>query len=489
MEPATMARTLLLGVDVGTSAVKAALFEPEGRLVAMARAACRPDSPRPGWSETPPQRWWNATREALAALGPRVDDAAGLGLSVLFPALIALDARGRPLRPAILYNDQRSAHTVARLGPRRAAIERLTGNRLAPGTCSLSSLLWLREHEPAAYRNAAVFGHVDTFLVHKLAGVFAMDRGNASLSGLVELGREERFSQRLCRLAGVDPERLPRLLRSADTAGGVTRAAARATGLRSGTPVAAGTGDAVAAVFGAGVIEPGCMLCVLGSSDNAAVVSRAPNPNPHACNTAHCVDGRWVSISTATSTGAAVDWFARAVLKAEPAELLRQAAKSPPGARGVLFLPYLQGERTPVWDPGARGAFAGLSAATTQADLARAVIEGAAFAFRQIAECQGRARRIVAVGGGARARLAVQVRATALGRPIEVMDFSETPALGAAMLAGVAAGVYPSAAAAVAATQGCRKCRVVSPVPEWRRAYRERFEAYAGLYPRLKGLA
>lgn len=485
-----MGRDLLLGLDVGTSSVKAGLFAPEGRLAALTRVPYRTEMPHPGWAETPPERWWRAAARAIRGLGGVGDRVAAVGLSVLFPALTAMDEQGKALRPAILYCDQRSAKEAADLGGDRRQIERLTGNRMLPGTCSLSSLLWLRHHESGVYRRAHVFGHACTFLAHRLTGRLAVDRTSAGLSGMMAMGREDAFSARLCGLAGVELGRLPTVLRCSDVVGGVTRAAARTTGLRTGTPVVIGTGDAAAAAFGAGLAGPDRALCVLGSSDNVVTASRTPALDPHACNMAHCVDGCWVSIATATSTGTSVDWFAREFLSrhATGRDVVRLAAKSPPGARGVVFLPYLQGERTPVWDPGARGVFYGLTASTTREDMARAVLEGCAFAFRQVVQTRPGRPKLLVVGGVAQSRPQVQMRASVVGRPLHVMAFQETAALGAAMLAGLGAGVYRSPRAAIAATDALRETRPIRPEGAERRVYEERFRTYEGLYPALKAL-
>ena len=481
-----MGGSLLLGLDLGTSGVRAGLFDPEdGRPVKVAKAPYRTDAPRPGWAETPPERWRRAAFRALRELGPRARDTAAVGLSVLFPALTPMDEKGRALRPAILYCDQRSAPEVEALGEKRERLERLIGNRLAPGTCALTSLLWLRKHEPDVYRRTRVFGLANTCLAHALTGVFATDPSCAGLSGLVEPSREGGWSEAVAELAGVEVDRWAPIRPSASVVGEVTRQASRATGLPEGTPVVIGGGDAPVAAFGGGAINPGDAFCILGSSDNVIHLSRTAKPDPRCCNTPHCIGGRWASIATVTCGGAAIEWFARTFLgpKAKAADVERLASRSRPGARGVLFLPYLRGERTPVWDPKARGVFFGMTSSTNRVDMARAVMEGVAHAFRQIV---GEApARLVAAGGGASGALIMELRASAVNRPVRVLKFQDTSTLGAALLAGLGVGVYRSPARALAATRSLRKTRVVRPDKAVAAEMAEAFETYERLYPAL----
>jgi len=490
---------LLLGIDIGTSGVKAALFTPEGRIEGLAGVAYRVDTPHAGWAEVPPERWWRAMTGALKLLARERPDGlksvGAVGFSVLFPALVPLDAAGRPLRSAILYCDQRSTDQVAALA-RHAPLERLerqTANRIVPGTCSATSMLWIRDRERGVYRRTKFFGHANTYVVARLTGRIAMDKSNASLTGLARMGREERFSARLVERFGLDGGKLPEVLPSAAVAGCVTARAARATGLPRGTPVVMGAGDAPAAAFGAGLAHGDKIFCVAGSSDCAVLATSTPPTDSRFANCAYCVEGAWVSIATQTSTGAAVAWFARSLLPpgAGAADVERVARGSAPGAGGVIFLPYLQGERTPHWDPLARGVFFGMSLATGRSEAARAVLEGTALGLREAIEALEasygrRGARMFAVGGSTRNRLWMQIKASALNRPIHVLEFQEFSTLGAALLAGLGTGVYKSASSAFRATAALRRYRTVHPVPGWRRLYAEAYPVYRRLYGSLK---
>jgi len=490
---------LLLGVDLGTSSLKTALFTPDGRLLALAQVPCRPDSPHPGWAEMPPERWWRALKSALRKLrrekSGRLKDVAGVGFSVLFPAVIPMDGDGRPLRPAILYCDQRSLPQVTRLAGRKALapIERQIANRVVPGTCAASSMLWIRDRETEIYRRTKLFGHANSYVVGRLTGRTAMDRTNASLTGLVKMGREDRFSPALAERFGLDVGKMPPIVTSTEVAGEITARAARETGLPAGAPVVMGSGDAVTAAFGAGLARLGNIFYAAGTTDCALVAVPRPPRDTRFANCAYCLPDLWASIATITSSGAAVDWFAHSFLglrrTATDVESLGHGCA--PGSEGVMFLPYLQGERTPIWDPEARGVFMGLKLASGLPHMARAVLEGTALGLRQaidtLEKSYGlRGSRIVAVGGGTRNDLWMRIKASALGRSIRVMEFQETSTLGAAMMAGLGVGIYGTAAVALRATAVLRNCRTVRPVRRWRVVYEELYPVYCRLHGALK---
>jgi len=484
-------RSTLVGIDVSTSSVKVGLLRPHGPRLDVFRAPCRVRSPRPGWCEAAPEDWWRALRAALGAV-PREDrrSVCGVGLSVLFPAWVALDRRGRPLRRAILYSDQRAAAEVDRLGGRipLAQLEARLGNRVVPGNCSATALLWLRRHEPHVFRATHVFGHANTYLLKRLTGRFALDLCNASLTGLMPAG-EAALSEDICAVFGIAPARLPPLCGSSEVVGEIAPHAARSLGLPSGVPVVAGCGDAVAATLGAGVIERGQVAYTAGSSDCfSLVLSRAPT-DTRLVNCRFLGSRPWVSIATTTASGSALAWAADALFGDRPARerlpaLIRSALRAGPGANGASFLPYLLGSRTPLWNPRARGAFVGLTAAVGRNDLARAVLEGATFASAQALDClltahRRRAVTLIAAGGGTRSRAWLRIRAAVFRRPLRVLRVSETSTLGAAMLAGLGAGVFRTVEEAVRATEGLRGGVRVAPDPELVDRYRPLYRAFS----------
>jgi len=495
---------LLAGIDIGTSGVKAGVFSADGALVGLGRASHAVRSPRPGWAETDPAEWWRGVIAALAgaceAGGVSAGDIAGVALSVLYPAIAPLDSDGNALAPSILYCDGRSLVQVDGIA-REFGLEEyesLTGNRLVPGTCAATSMRWLRDECADVYERAAVLASANTFIAAKLVGIeggFVTCPSNASLSGLTEIADPWQWSEGLCRRVGIDPDKLPRIALTDEVVGTVTEAAAQETGLAPGTPVVIGCGDAIAGAFGAGARAGGPAVYVAGSSDCLSVPAPAPRPGTGWVNCAWVERGVWTATGTTTSSGVSVEWFAREVLgggEGGAAAMAELAATSPPGANGLLYAPYLQGERTPIWDPLARGAFIGLTSATTRADLARAVLEGTAFALRQAAsrldEIAGRhVDDIRAVGGPTKSAVWNHVKADVLGRPLRVLRFQETGVLGVALLAGVGAGVYSSVSDAAAVTASL-DADTVAPDDANTKIYDELFALYEDIHPSAKGI-
>ena len=494
----------LLGIDIGTSAVKAGVFEPDGRLLGVGRQAYETDTPRPGWAECDPERWWHgvigATAEACRAAEIDAAEIRAIGVGVLFPAVMPLDADGHALHPALLYCDQRSLGQVAAIRERIAieAYEAVIGNVLVPGTCAVSSLAWLRDEQPEAWRAATCIGWINTFINKRLTGEFATDPSMAALSGLVDIRNPWQWSDALCGQLDIDLSRLPRIVGSADVVGVVTPTAAKQTGLRAGTPVVSGAGDVPVSAVGTGAESAGSVAYTVGSTDCVAVPMTRPTNDRRWINCAYIPHDVWLGIGTITSSGVSIEWFTREVLGQTGGDAVTHmtelAALAAPGCQGLLYLPYLQGERTPIWDPIARGAFLGLTTRTTKADLARAIFEGTAFALRHVIECledvvEEPVGRIRAVGGGARNMLWNQIKADMLQREIDVLDFQETGTLGAALLAGLGAGVYGSFAEAVAVARRVGDTQTVAPDPAKAALYDELFALYVQGYPATRDIA
>ncbi|MFH1086680.1 MAG: FGGY family carbohydrate kinase, partial [Chloroflexota bacterium] len=497
-----MGTALLLGVDVGGTAVKVVAFDAAGSVRGAYTEAIPVDTPRPGWAEIAPQRWYAAVaagvRAALAQAGAAPEDVAALGLSNMIGTLAPLDAQGRPLRPAIAYYDTRSAAQAAWMLQRAPEITTITANRVTSGNTGLATILWLREHEPEVYRQAALFAQTGTLLFRWLTGESRVDWTNASFMGLYDY-RSRCWSAKLADAFNVDLDRLAPVA-APHSAAGLMPSAAEALGLRPGTPVALGGLDGAMASLGVGAIHPGEAYAVSGTSEMVAVCLPRPVAAPELLARWHVVPEVWTLIGAISTAGAAWDWLARTVYGVEPsqeayARMTSEAEASPLGANGVLFLPHLMGERAPLWDPHARGVFFGLSLGTTRADLARAVLEGAAYAMRHnlelIAGYGGLAvRRVVAVGGGARNALWRQIKADVWGVELAVSPVREAAALGAALTAGVATGVYANYAQAVeravaAPTELAAPGQVTRPEPEHRAAYDGAYGLYRTLYPAL----
>jgi len=492
---------LLLGLDVGTSGVKAGVFDLEGRLRGLGRSSHENDTPQPGWVQCDPETWWagclDALGQACAEAGAATADISAVGVSTQFPVLVAMDEAGRAVHPAILYCDRRSIRqmeAIDRAVP-RDEFERFYGNVLTPGTCAVTSLVWLRDEEPKAYGKAHCFGFANTFVTRRLTGRFAADPSMASLSGMVEVNDPWQWAGEFCDRLGVDASRLPAIVGADRIVGGVSEAAAAQTGLAAGTPVVCGCGDVVASAVGVGAVDASTLVCVAGSTDCFAMPMSAPTEDRRWLNTAYVPRGAWIAIGTMTSTGVSVEWFTRELLAGGGAERMTElAADSAPGAGGVIYLPYLQGERSPIWDASARGMFFGLSTETALGDLARSVFEGTAFGLRQVLESLeemiGRqVGEIRLVGGATRNAFWNQVKSDVLQKPLAILEFQETSSLGAALLAGVGAGFYDSFEAAAAVARSSCRVEVVEPNARMAQDYGRLYDVYCRLYPATRDLA
>jgi xylulokinase len=477
----------LVGLDVGTTGVKAIALSPRGEVEAVATCSYLLSTPRPGWSEQDPEDWWRAAASALADVSAG-REVVGIGLSGQMHGLVVLDEAGRVIRPAILWNDQRTAAECAEI-EERVGLERLialTGNRALTGFTA-PKLLWLRRNEPDAYARIARIALPKDYVRLRLTGEWAIDASDASGTLLLDVEQRD-WSGAVLDALELRPEWLPPVLESPDRAGVVTSN----SGL-GGTPVAAGAGDQPAAAVGVGVDRPGAVSVVLGTSGVvlAALPGYAHDAQARVHAFCHAVPGTWQAMGVMLSAAGSLEWFHDALAPGSRFdELVSEAEPWGPGAEGLVFLPYLSGERTPHADPDARGAFVGLTLRHDRGALVRAVLEGVALGLRDSLDLI-RALGIEAdgarvSGGGARSRLWLEIVASALGIPLELTESEEGSALGAALLGGVAAGVFGSVEDAVA--RCVRVVGVVEPNPEWGDAYAELHERYRALYPAIRKL-
>jgi xylulokinase len=434
----------LLGVDLGTSGVKAILLGTDGRLLAEATAGYPVDSPHPGWAETDPPAWWRAVSMAVRAardLAGRVQVAA-VGVDGQMHGLVLTDAAGRQLRPALLWADARAvAETAAwrRLPePRRAAL----ANPIVPGMTG-PLLCWVARHEPRTYQRARWALLPKDWVRHRLTGAAATDPSDASATLLWDLAAD-RWAEDVAADVGVDPGLLPPVVGSGEEAGTLRPDAAEAFGLPAGIPVAAGAADTAAALLATGLADPAEVQLSVGTGGQ--IVRPVPRPAPASAPRTHlyraAAPDRWYAMAAVQNAGLALDWVRR-TLQASWAELYGAAQAHPPGALGVAFVPYLSGERTPVLRSDARGAWVGLGLAADRSTLLQAAVEGVAFALRHALEALPGPRpdRLRLAGGGTldprfRALLADVLHAEL--RPVEVRSAS---AIGATLLAAQAAGL------------------------------------------------
>jgi xylulokinase len=461
----------LVGLDVGTTGAKAVAIDPEGTVLARAEEGYPLSTPRPGWSEQDPEDWWRASEAALAAVG--ADGGAPVGLSGQMHGLVALDGADRVVRPAILWNDQRTAAECNEI-EERIGLERLialTGNRALTGFTA-PKLLWLRRHEPESYARIRHVLLPKDYVRLRLMGERAIDAPDASGTLLFDVAAR-RWSDEVTDALEVPREWLPTAYESPDV------------------PGAPGAGDQAAAALGVGVDRPGPASVVLGTSGVvfAALPAYEPDPEARVHVFCHAVPGAWHAMGVMLSAAGSLRWFRDALAPGTPYEELTAEAESvEPGSDGVIFLPYLSGERTPHADPDARGAFVGLELGHTRATLARAVLEGVAFGLRDslelVRDLGVRPEVGRASGGGARSRLWLEIVASVLGLPIERTVVEEGSAYGAALLAGVGAGVFADVHEAV---ERCVRVRDrIEPNAAWQAVYEQEYVRFRALYPALR---
>ena len=459
---------MIVGLDVGTTGVKGVALSSDGEVVGRAEEEYPFSTPQPGWSEQDPDLWSSAAERVLARLDAR--DAAGVGLSGQMHGLVLLDGSDRVLRPALLWNDQRTAAECDEIEDRvgRARLVELTGNRALTGFTA-PKLLWVRRHEPEVYDRIARVLLPKDYVRLRLFGECVTDVTDASGTLLFDVA-DRRWSDEVLDALDVPADWLPPALES---------------------PEAGGAGDQAAGALGVGIDRPGPLSVVLGTSGVvfAALDGYAAEPEGRVHAFCHAVPGSWHAMGVMLSAAGSLRWFREAFARGESYEALAaEAERWPPGAEGLYFLPYLAGERTPHADPDARGAFVGLSVRHDRGALARAVLEGVAYALRDslelLRELGVRPEVGRASGGGARSDLWLRIVASALDLPLERTAVEEGAAYGAALLGGVRAGVFSSAHEAV---ERCVRVRdTIEPDPAWREAYAEGYGRFRALYPALR---
>ncbi|MCP1572756.1 xylulokinase [Herbaspirillum rubrisubalbicans] len=491
-------RACLLGIDLGTSACKALLLSTEGRILASASAGYPVSQPRQRWVEQEPQAWIAAARLAVAQAMQSAGSVQllGIGLSGQMHGLTALDAQYRPLRPAILWNDQRNEMEAAEITQAAGGLPALlaqTGNRMLVGYTG-GKLLWMQKHEPHLYARLRVVLNPKDYLRYVLTGEIATEVSDASGTGLFDV-RQRRWASDLIRAAGLDPAHWPACHESQVVSGKVHAQAASLFGIAPGIPVIGGGGDSVIQSLGAGVVVPGGWQTTIGTAGILAAALERPLSSPDGriqvfCNVA---PDRWHAMGVSLNAGGALAWWRSAMQSPESQEapsfeaIVQAAAQSLPGARGLLFLPYLNGERCPHPDPAARAAFIGLTARHGFADLARSVLEGVVHSLcdmHALMSAMGVAPGWVSTsGGGARSAQWRQIQADMLECEVVTREgAAEGAALGAALLAGVGLQIWPDVEHAAKLLPELTRQR---PDPTRAALYRQAHAIYQALYPLL----
>ena len=482
---------MYLGIDLGTSSVKVVLVDEAQRVLDQESVALSVQRPQPAWSEQDPEAWWNATLAAVNALRQRrareLSAVRGLGLSGQMHGATLLDARDRVLRPAILWNDGRSGPQCAELERRVPHAREITGNLSMPGFTA-PKLLWVAQHEPEVFGELARVLLPKDYLRLRLTGEYATDMSDAAGTLWLDVAKRS-WSAEMIAATGLAPAALPRLYEGSEATGVLRQALASEWGMRSDVVVAAGAGDQAAGATGMGVVEPGQAFLSLGTSGVYFVSGDAFAPNPKSGLHAfcHCLPGRWHQMSVSLSAASCLGWVAALVGARDESSLLAEVERLDRDPGGVIFLPYLSGERTPHNDPHARGVFFGLTHASERADLARAVLEGVAFALadgqRALLEAGTAIERVWVIGGGAQSPFWGRILASVLDRSLcYAADAELGPAFGVTRLARLAVG----GEAALAVCTQPKIEHVVEPVPSLRERYRDRLVSYRALYRALR---
>lgn len=456
-------RQLILAHDLGTTGDKATLFDEEGKLVASAFCPYETHYPNPGCVEQNPQDWWKAvcssTRQVIRDSRGRPSDVKCVTFSAHTMGCLPVNRAGEPLRWAIIWADQRAVSEAERIGHKidPAVFYRITGHRME-ACYSLPKMLWIRRTEDAIYRDAYKFLNAKDFIISRFTGAFLTDEATASVTNAFDIA-ERRWSETIVRTAELDPDKLPTVCSSTKIAGGVTPEASRESGLVTGTPVVLGGGDGACGTLGAGAYYPGAIYAYLGSSAWIAMSADEPgyDRERRTAVLCHVVPGMYFESGTMQAAGASIDWarqslYGQAGSHHRPIHevyerLSRDAAAAPKGAKGLLFLPYLMGERCPWWDNRARGAFVGLTIRHTRSDMMRAVFEGVMFNLRLILEVfqsRGASLEVLPViGGGAKNRLWLTIMADITGVPVRPLRLAqEATSMGAAVVGGVGVRIY-----------------------------------------------
>jgi xylulokinase len=491
----------VLGIDVGTGGTRAVVVDANGRILASATEEHEPfASPQIGWAEQGPEDWWRAcavaVRKALGVATLRGEQIACVGFSGQMHGAIMLDAAGEVVRPALIWCDVRTEKQCRDLTAKIGAEEliRLTCNPALPNF-TLTKLLWVRENEPENWKRVRSVMLPKDYVRFRLTGERATDMADASGTLMLDV-TNRRWSPEVMRAAGIEESLLPQLFESPEVCGKVSEAGAAATGLPRGTPVVAGAGDQAAGAVGMGIATPGAVSATIGTSGVVFAATDCPalDPQGRLHTFCHAVPGRWHVMGVTQAAGLSLRWF-RDRFGAGGNEgardpydsLTTEAAAVPPGSDGLLWAPYLMGERTPHLDPNARAALIGLTASHTRGHVVRAILEGVAFSLRDsftlFAEMGVPVRNVRLGGGGARSPLWRQVQADIYGREVEILEAEEGAAYGAAILAGVGAGVWNSVDAACSAV--VKVAERVAPQPAVVERMNASYAAYRRMYPAI----
>jgi xylulokinase len=492
-----------LGIDVGTGGTRAILLDERGRVVGAATAEHEPmSSPQIGWAEQSPEDWWRAAcqaiKQCLAKSGATAGEVAGIGLTGQMHGLVLLDEKDHVLRPALLWCDQRTEAECSDITQQvgAARLIELTANPALTGF-TLPKMWWVQRHEPQIWARVRSILLPKDYVRFRLTGARAIDVADASGTLMFDVVHRQ-WSKPMLEVSRVHEAMLPRVLESPEVSGHVNEEGARASGLRAGIPVVAGAGDQAAGAVGTGIVKAGAVSATVGTSGVVFAATSKPvlEPGGRIHTFCHAIPQRWHVMGVTQGAGLSLRWFRDqfGVGKDDGRDsyerLSEEAAGVPPGADGLLWTPYLMGERTPHLDPNARGALVGITAQHTRGHVIRAILEGVAFSLRDsFTLFQDIGVPIESVrlgGGGARSPLWQQIQANIYGMPVEVVEADEGAAYGAGLLAGVGVGHWESVEAACDST--VRVAKRIQPEPKVVDKMNWQYAEYRKIYPALKAI-
>jgi xylulokinase len=488
----------VLGIDVGTGGTRAIVIDGHGRVVASATEEHWPfASPQIGWAEQHPEDWWRASciaiRKVIASANLKAEEIACIGFSGQMHGAVLLDEQGSVVRPALIWCDVRTEKQcrdlTAKIGQER--LIQLTCNP-ALANFTLTKLLWVRENEPENWKRVRGVMLPKDYVRFRLTGERATDMADASGTLLLDVANR-RWSQEMLQAAEIDERLLPSLHESPDVCGKISSEGAAESGLRAGTPVVAGAGDQAAGAIGMGIVAAGTVSATIGTSGVVFAATDRPalDPRGRVHTFCHAIPGRWHAMGVTQAAGLSLRWFRDTFatnssgVRESYDQLTAEVAKIPAGSDGLLWTPYLMGERTPHLDSNARGALVGITASHTRAHVVRAILEGVAFSLRDtftlFREMSVPVTSIRLGGGGARSPLWRQIQADVYGHAVEIVEAEEGAAYGAALLAGVGAGLWPTVDAACSAT--VRVASRINPQPAAVATLDACYAAFRRVYP------
>ena len=463
--PSIKTDKVIISIDIGTTAAKVGFLNTEGPSVISVLSNEYPNGilhPMASWAESNMELWWNTVKNLIKKLIAQTDvkpsNIIAIGMCNTCPSLIPIDKIGKALRPAILYMDQRSVQQAKKIKRKIGLrlLSEIAGNRIAPGAFSITSMLWIKEQEPEIYNKTYKFVHANGFFGAKLSGNIGMDPTNASFTGIFDL-QNAKWSEELSQRIGIDREKLPDIFWPYEKIGELTYRASSELGLERGIPISMGCADSVSSALGCGITKPGRVFETTGTSTVVAVVSKTPKFDTRILNRCYIDRGLWLHMGAMSTTGGSLKWFKDNLCEIEVAasakegknsyEILdEEASRIPPGSNNLIFLPYMSGERSPIWDSYTRGVFFGLSLSHTRSHMIRAILEGVAYGLRnnlEIIESLGvNIDELRAAGAASKSKLWRQIKADVLNKKIAVSNVKDSTMIGGAILAGRVAKVY-----------------------------------------------